>query len=101
MEKLLEIDYRGLAEVDLRLHLCVSRTKRKLAGFVLQKAFLSFSFMPEFNVCSCQHFQDAGGKDVSLDIYKGKVLLIVNVASKWYAPAALYLDFHLAFTQSS
>ena len=29
--------------------------------------------------------QDIDGKDVSLSKFKGKVLLIVNVASKWYA----------------
>ena len=28
--------------------------------------------------------QDAKGNDVDLSIYKGKVLLIVNVASEWY-----------------
>lgn len=28
--------------------------------------------------------QDAKGKDVDLSIYKGKVLLVVNVASKWF-----------------
>nr|GMD96042.1 Glutathione peroxidase [Ipomoea batatas]GMD98174.1 Glutathione peroxidase [Ipomoea batatas]GMD99078.1 Glutathione peroxidase [Ipomoea batatas]GMD99890.1 Glutathione peroxidase [Ipomoea batatas] len=28
--------------------------------------------------------KDAKGNDVHLNIYKGKVLLIVNVASKWY-----------------
>ena len=30
--------------------------------------------------------EDAEGKSVNLSIYKGKVLLIVNVASKWYTP---------------
>lgn len=30
--------------------------------------------------------QDAKGNDVDLSVYKGKVLLIVNVASKWYLP---------------
>jgi hypothetical protein len=29
--------------------------------------------------------QDCNGKEVSLETYKGKVLLVVNVASKWYA----------------
>lgn len=28
--------------------------------------------------------QDCSGKDVELGIYRGKVLLVVNVASKWY-----------------
>lgn len=28
--------------------------------------------------------QDNTGKDLDLGIYKGKVLLVVNVASKWY-----------------
>jgi glutathione peroxidase len=27
--------------------------------------------------------KDASGKDVDLSVYKGKVLLIVNVASQW------------------
>lgn len=35
--------------------------------------------------------QDAKGNDVDLSIYKGKVLLIVNVASQWYV-VNLYLD---------
>lgn len=28
--------------------------------------------------------QDIGGKPVDLGVYRGKVLLVVNVASKWY-----------------
>jgi len=28
--------------------------------------------------------QDVSGKDVDLSTYKGKLLLIVNVASQWY-----------------
>lgn len=34
----------------------------------------------------CVYFlmQDAKGSDVDLSIYKSKVLLVVNVASKWY-----------------
>ncbi|CAL9089131.1 unnamed protein product [Musa textilis] len=28
--------------------------------------------------------KDARGNDVDLSIYKGKVLLVVNVASQWY-----------------
>ncbi|GER38871.1 glutathione peroxidase [Striga asiatica] len=34
--------------------------------------------------------KDAKGNDVNLGTYKGKVLLIVNVASQWYALASLY-----------
>lgn len=30
------------------------------------------------------NLQDARGNDVDLSTYKGKVLLIVNVASQWY-----------------
>ena len=30
--------------------------------------------------------QDYRGKDVDLNIYKGKILLVVNVASKWFFP---------------
>jgi glutathione peroxidase-family protein len=33
--------------------------------------------------------QDIDGNDVSLSKYKGKVLLIVNVASRWYVYAFL------------
>lgn len=36
------------------------------------------------------HFQDAKGSYVDLGIYKGKVLLIVNVASKWYSSFASF-----------
>jgi hypothetical protein len=32
--------------------------------------------------------QDCNGKEVSLETYKGKALLVVNVASKWYHAAA-------------
>lgn len=39
------------------------------------------------------YLQDAKGKDVDLSIYKGKVLLIVNVASQWYAIASFPSDF--------
>lgn len=39
--------------------------------------------------------QDSKGKDVNLDCYKGKVLLVVNVASKWWGgPSFLLLFFH-------
>ncbi|KAK6137610.1 hypothetical protein DH2020_028636 [Rehmannia glutinosa] len=38
--------------------------------------------------------KDAKGNDVNLGIYKGKVLLIVNVASQWYALASLNTRFH-------
>lgn len=30
--------------------------------------------------------QDARGKDVNLSTYKGKVIIVVNVASKWFNP---------------
>lgn len=36
-------------------------------------------------VLCCVVEQDSRGKDVDLSAYKGKVLLVVNVASKWYA----------------
>uniref|UniRef100_A0A453P843 Glutathione peroxidase n=1 Tax=Aegilops tauschii subsp. strangulata TaxID=200361 RepID=A0A453P843_AEGTS len=35
--------------------------------------------------------KDASGKDVDLSTYKGKVLLIVNVASQWYELLLLLL----------
>jgi hypothetical protein len=37
--------------------------------------------------------QDAKGNDVDLSTYKGKVLLIVNVASKWYSSSGLFFFF--------
>lgn len=38
--------------------------------------------------------QDSRGKDVDLSIYKGKVLLVVNVASKWlFFPSCSILFF--------
>jgi glutathione peroxidase len=42
---------------------------------------------------NCGTKQDASGKDVDLSTYKGKVLLIVNVASQWYCyfTSAVYL----------
>ncbi|KAJ0048141.1 hypothetical protein Pint_15192 [Pistacia integerrima] len=36
--------------------------------------------------------KDARGNDVDLSTYKGKVLLIVNVASQWYEN--IFIDFH-------
>ncbi|KAJ0052662.1 hypothetical protein Pint_03372 [Pistacia integerrima] len=50
--------------------------------------------------------KDSRGKDVDLSIYKGKVLLVVNVASKWYSFSPLFflsasgfgLDFCFFFT---
>ena len=36
----------------------------------------------------CSLVQDIDGKDVSLNNFKGKVLLIVNVASRWYSALA-------------
>lgn len=39
--------------------------------------------------------QDVKGNDVDLSTYKGKVLLIVNVASKWYyASASFFLLYN-------
>ena len=39
--------------------------------------------------------QDASGKDVDLSTYKGKVLLIVNVASQWYQFTAFLTPFSI------
>jgi hypothetical protein len=41
--------------------------------------------------------QDASGKDVDLSTYKGKVLLIVNVASQWYESSAAEPRVFLTF----
>lgn len=41
--------------------------------------------------------QDAKGNDVHLNIYKGKVLLIVNVASKWYVCMYAYSTYLILF----
>lgn len=43
--------------------------------------FLIFFFF--FHFIFGDFEQDSKGKDVNLDCYKGKVLLVVNVASKW------------------
>ena len=36
------------------------------------------------------YLQDARGNDVDLSQYKGKVLLIVNVASQWYVETHIF-----------
>ncbi|KAH9621247.1 hypothetical protein KSS87_011967 [Heliosperma pusillum] len=41
--------------------------------------------------------KDSRGRDVELSIYKGKVLLVVNVASKWSFFIHLLLQFHSIF----
>lgn len=41
--------------------------------------------------------QDAKGKDVDLSVYRGKVLLIVNVASEWY-PHIFHFSHLLLFS---
>ena len=46
----------------------------------------SFDFGFDFEM------QDSRGKDVDLSIYKGKVLLIVNVASKWFVSRIIRFD---------
>lgn len=50
-----------------------------LFRFIIQCFDLKFN--PKDFICEAQ---DSMGKDVNLSIYKGKVLLIVNVASKWF-----------------
>jgi len=44
--------------------------------------------------------QDGKGNDVDLATYKGKVLLIVNVASKWYAYAYISILSFIHFIQT-
>lgn len=45
--------------------------------------------------------QDYKSKDVDLGVYKGKVLLVVNVASKWFFPLfALCVFFLLSWVWS-
>lgn len=41
------------------------------------------------------HVQDAKGNDVDLSTYKGKVLLIVNVASRWYPSSTSFPCTHM------
>ena len=48
----------------------------QILGFLSKLLYLK-SLIPQFNL------QDARGNDVELSRYKGKVLLIVNVASQW------------------
>lgn len=55
-------------------------------GMLLIANWLDCPFIKHFELlvndfCLC--LQDAKGKDVDLSAYKGKVLLIVNVASQW------------------
>ena len=55
--------------------------------FVILLCFFSvWNFLGLKKVCFLftVSVQDSKGNDVDLSIYKGKVLLIVNVASKWY-----------------
>ncbi|KAF1866541.1 hypothetical protein Lal_00017924 [Lupinus albus] len=56
---------------------------------------LSTKSIHEFTV------KDARGKDVNLSSYKGKVLLVVNVASKWYLPPFCYSTSLIGFTNSN
>lgn len=44
--------------------------------------------------------QDAKGDNVDLSIYKGKVLLIVNVASMWYIVASSEYFVSFCFEES-
>lgn len=68
------------------------KTRKDLCMFHLSKT-RSYIFMGFFSV-NHFHSQDAKGNDVGLSTYKGKVLLIVNVASKWYI---LLMCFTLVF----
>jgi hypothetical protein len=43
-----------------------------------------------YNNLSYDILQDGKGNDVDLATYKGKVLLIVNVASKWYPSSSIH-----------
>ncbi|KAJ8437342.1 hypothetical protein Cgig2_009682 [Carnegiea gigantea] len=41
--------------------------------------------------------KDSKGKDVDLSIYKGRVLLVVNVASQWFsAPSSFFFFFFIS-----
>lgn len=47
---------------------------------------LKMDFFRMLETCKeCFLVQDIDGKGVSLNKFKGKVLLIVNVASRWYS----------------
>lgn len=37
--------------------------------------------------------QDVKGKDVDLSVYRGKVVMVVNVASQWYSSYSALLAF--------
>jgi len=41
--------------------------------------------------------QDAKGRDVNLSTYKGKVIIVVNVASKWFNPTFSNSIFFVVF----
>lgn len=59
--------------------------------FTVKVCFFKLSFLVIFVFYSCGYgfnlalfkLQDARGNDVELSKYKGKALLIVNVASQW------------------
>lgn len=46
--------------------------------------FLFIKTLIDYNVIWDLVVQDSKGKEVDLSLYEGKVLLVVNVASKWY-----------------
>lgn len=81
-------------------------------------SLLRLEFDPHFFFCACNYaytsvnrfcgnfnncvniLQDAKGKDADLSVYKGKVLLVVNVASKWFLVfffLFLFNDFRSVF----
>ena len=47
------------------------------------EVFFVKSVILKHNETQCLWKQDIDGNDVSLNKYKGKVMLIVNVASRW------------------
>ena len=62
---------------------------------IFQRAKLKLNF--DAGYCDFCVVQDIDKKDVSLSKFKGKVLLIVNVASRWYDLFTLYLCESLIF----
>ncbi|KVH91866.1 Glutathione peroxidase [Cynara cardunculus var. scolymus] len=62
----------------------------------IERSSMAAHFTPNNKSLADFTVKDAKGNDVDLSVYKGKVVLIVNVASKWYAFFAILFPNILA-----